>query len=50
MNRRGSYSQSCDLTQPPGRRNKLGPGEEISDFVDWKIDDIDKEIEKKIEE
>ena len=50
MNRRGSYMKSCDFQQSPERRNKLEAGQDLSGYVEWDIDDIDKEIKKKIDE
>tara|TARA_B100000683_G_C12496122_1_gene556174 strand:+ start:12 stop:2345 length:2334 start_codon:yes stop_codon:yes gene_type:complete len=50
MNRRGSYMKSCDFQQPPERRNKLEAGQDFSDYVEWDVDDIDKQIKKKIDE
>ena len=50
MNRRGSYMKSCDFQQSPERRNKLEVGQDLSDYIEWDIDDIDKEIKKKIDE
>ena len=42
--------KSCDFQQYPERRNKLEAGQDLSDYVEWDIDDIDKEIKKKIDE